>query len=154
MKNSTKTYLLLFAVLGIWGTIAFKAIAGLRPNAPLAKEVGSANVFKPKENLEMDTFSIRKVERDPFLGSFNTSNKKRTKAKKSIKKKVKKAPSIQFIGLIKNQKADKEIFIVKIKQEQYLLKLGETVEGVKLISGNPKNIIVSCENIKHTIPRV
>lgn len=153
MKNSTKTYLLLFAVLSIWGTIAFKAIAGLNPIAPEAKEEGSATFFVPSHNLEMDTFSIQKTERDPFLGSFATTKKHKTTSPKSnsISKKIDDNPSISYLGSIQKKESQKEIFIIKINNDQYLLKQGETIQNVKLLKGNQSSIIVKNHHKRQTI---
>ena len=155
MKISTKTYLLLFTALGIWGTLAFKAIAGLKPNTQATKEEVSANFIKPTLNQDLDTFSIQKVERDPFLGGFVKARKKKKlePGKKTVLPKEQFNPAISYLGLIKNNKSRDEIFIIKIDGVQYLMKEGENVNGIKLIKGGYQDIKMKYKKRTLTIPK-
>jgi len=48
LKNKTKTYLLLAAVLGIWGTIGYRIISGASPTISEVKQDNFDMVFNPK----------------------------------------------------------------------------------------------------------
>lgn len=155
MKNKTKTYLLLVAVFGLWGTIGYKIINGVNPEAPQVATQEYDKTFKPKITTKIDTFSIQKVERDPFLGTLS-SNKKAKITSKKTKPKVddnKAIPNITFSGIIKKQNTTDQVFVLNINNKQHLLKKGQVLDSVTLISGNTKEIIVRYKNKSQTIKR-
>ena len=143
LNKQTKTYLLIAAVLGIWGTIAYKIISGVSgsENAPALQDHGVA--FTPKAAAVRDTFSIQLTERDPFLGSLATQEKKhhRPKASKPVRI-TKEDPVVSFEGTVKKQGGSNQVYVVTIDGEQVLLKKGQTLNGVTLVSGTSKRIKV------------
>ncbi|WP_461598680.1 hypothetical protein [Winogradskyella sp.] len=152
MKNKGKTYLLLVAVLGIWGTIAYKIVNGLSPDEV---EVTAQNFdvsFNPKQPKQIDTFTIKDIERDPFLGTL--SSKKRasisTTKDASVKTDVV-MPTITYGGLIQKQGSNSKVFVVNIDNRQYLLKRGQTVNDVKLLNGNNSSITIRFNGKNHTV---
>ncbi|WP_412560651.1 hypothetical protein [Winogradskyella sp. MIT101101] len=153
MKNKAKTYLLLAAVLGVWGTIAYKIVNGLSPEEPEIAEQNFDVAFNPKQQNALDTFSIKDVDRDPFLGTLSTRKQTSGKKVKSIKEQQKPLPqlNITYGGLIQNQNSKSKVFVVNINNQQYLLKPGQTVNNVKLISGDKQSIIIRYDGKNQTI---
>lgn len=152
LKNKGKTYLLLVAVLGIWGTIAYKIVIGLSPDE-LEITAQSFDVsFNPKRPKQTDTFSINDVEKDPFLGTL-ASNKTATKSPKrvSLVESDIAMPSVTYSGLIQRQDSNSKVFIVNINNQQHLLKLGQTINDVKLISGNKSSITIRFNGKNHIV---
>ncbi len=146
---------MLIAVLGVWSTIAYKFIRSLDPDTPEVILQNTNVLFKPKTNTKVDTFSIQKMERDPFLGTL-ASNK--TKTIKSITKKPKpknpvNAPKVTYGGMVKKQKSSNPIFVLNINSKQYLLKQGQQADSVKLIRGNTKEVQIYYNNKTQTIKR-
>lgn len=141
MKNKTKTYILLTLVLGIWGVIGYRILSVANPTLPdIAQQNGDVN-FKPKTRIENDTFSIKTVNRDPFLGTLlikKKSKPRRTKPKEPFIWKP-----VIYHGIISNQNSKTKVYIVSIDNQQHLMKLGQVVNEVKLIRGNKNSIIVS-----------
>ncbi|MBV7269070.1 hypothetical protein [Winogradskyella luteola] len=152
MKNKTKTYLLLFAVLSIWGTVAYKILNGLNPEQPQTTMQDFDMAFNPKEQTAIDTFSITTVKRDPFLGTLSTKAQtpKQTKNVKTVTSNVV-MPIITYGGLIQKQNSKTKVFVVNINNKQFLLKQGETVNDVKLVSGNKKSIVIRFNGKNQTI---
>ena len=70
---------MLVAVLGIWGTIAYKIVNGLSPDEVEVTPQNFDVAFNPKQPKQTDTFSINAIERDPFLGNLS-SNKQTSKS--------------------------------------------------------------------------
>jgi len=144
LEKKKKTYILLVAVLGLWGTIGFKVVGALTTEESV---VGTENVsvkFSP-EKAKVTTFSISKVKRDPFLGKLSKSAHTLSLSKsKQIKKDDLNNPwpQIQYQGLVKKKGANSSIFIVTINQEQYLLKSNQEIKKVRLLKGNTKEIQV------------
>ncbi len=152
MKNKTKTYILLVLVLGIWGTIGYKIITGLNPDVPVQAENNINVSFTPEKIKTTDTFSVQTTERDPFLGTLTRRNKSRTKANKSVKPiKEENVPQITYQGLVRKQSSSQQVFVVTVNGKQHLLKRGQTIDKVKLIRGNAKEIVVSNNNKQQTI---
>jgi len=151
LKNKTKTYILLAAVIGLWGYIGFKIINAINPEVPETNEQKLTVAFNPNKNQKTDTFSIQKATKDPFLGTLTSTKKVKKSNVNSIKKtEPESMPTITYGGIVKQ--STQQVFIVNIDNKQYLLKKGQTVKKVKLIKGNTKEIIVSVNNKRLTIP--
>ena len=140
-------------MLIIWGIIGYKIISGINPETPETTNQNIAVNFTPKTNIKADTFSIKTVNRDPFLGTLMATNRKTAISLKSgIKKPYVVMPNITYGGLIKNQQSAQQIFVVNINNRQYLLKKGQIQDEVKLVSGNTKEIVVRFNSKAQTIP--
>lgn len=153
--NKTKTYILIAAVLGIWGTIGYKIINGLSPDNPVTIEQNYNVAFNPKISTQIDTFSIQNVEKDPFLGTL-ASNKKtgNITARELPKTKLpENNPKITYGGLIKKQNTSDQVFVVNINNKQHLLKKGQVVDSVTLLKGNTKTITIRYKNKPQNITR-
>lgn len=149
MNKNTKTYTLLGGVLLIWGIIGFKIYSALSPEEDTLALVEDV-MFKSKKAVQRDTFTIKADYRDPFLGKFGVSSKKR--AIKTTKKKTVSFPQINYTGLITDQKTKKHIFFVTITGTQYLMQRGNQQNEVTLVSGSSKQIRVRYKGVVKTIP--
>lgn len=154
MNNPKKIYILLIAVVGVWGVIAYKIANGIAVVEPKVKtQVINSNKYIENRNIKLDTFSILNIKRDPFLGNLNYSTKANqiNKVKTKIKKPIKANINVTYSGLIQNKGSKKKVFVVNIKNQQYLLTTGQTVNNVTLISGNNKLIIIRFNGHKQII---
>ena len=62
-------------MLGIWGVVGYKILSVANPTLPdIAQQNIDAN-FNPKIRTEIDTFYIKTVNRDPFLGTLLVKKK-------------------------------------------------------------------------------
>ncbi|MBC2844634.1 hypothetical protein [Winogradskyella flava] len=144
MKTKKKTYVLLGLTLAVWGIIAYKIITALNPELPEVEQQDFVVNTNFKINTKVDTFSIAKVNRDPFLGTL---------VKKESKKTVKRRPAIQwktisYQGIVK--KGSDRMFIVSINGNQNLLKKGQAKDSVTLLYGNTKAITMRYKNQSKT----
>jgi hypothetical protein len=155
LKNKTKTYLLLAAVLGIWGTIGYRVMSGVNPTISEVKEDNFDMVFNPKSNTEIDTFSIQSLDRDPFLGTLSNAKKaKHSNIKKEpLKRIIGNMPSITYSGLVKKQSTSNQVFVVTINNNQFLLKKGQIADSITLVKGNDKEIVIRYHKKNQTIKR-
>lgn len=138
--------LLIIVVLGLWGTVAYKAVDHFfSPEVLVANE----NILNKEFNLDevnKDTFQLKKVARDPFL---NTQNKsfdsvfKKDYSKIPIKKiksstivvrpkEITNWPSIFYYGYIKSKSKDEELVLVKIDDRLYKLRKYDQVREIIL----------------------
>lgn len=145
MSKKIKTYILLVAVLGVWGTIAYKIITGLNPELPTIEPLDMVSEFNPKTDTSKEVFTITPLERDPFLGTLYQYKQKST-SKGTSKTKSIVFPIVSYQGLIKKNKAKDKVFIVNINQKQHLLKIGQTKDSITLIKGNSKEIQLRYRN--------
>ncbi|MCF6318178.1 MAG: hypothetical protein L3J83_02700 [Proteobacteria bacterium] len=152
MKNKTKTYLLIVLVIGVWGSVGYKIWSGLNPVIPEVKQQDVFVSFNPKINAVIDTFSVQTAERDPFLGTLTKPQVKNTMSLATKQTKTVVWLPISYHGLVKKQGSKQEVFVVNINGKQQLLKLRQSIEGVTLVKGNTKEIIVRYKNQQKTIP--
>lgn len=141
MKNKKKTYLLLVAVLAIWGILGFRIIATLGPSDEVQTPIKTATLEQPLTLKIRDTFSINANYRDPFLGTLPKTKKK----SKTPKKKPPKAPkrSIAYHGSVAQNGAKSRLFFVWIDDQQHIFEKGKSVDGVTLVWGTKERIKVT-----------
>jgi hypothetical protein len=154
LKSKTKTYLLLAAVLGIWGAIGYRIISGVSPTISEVKQDNFDMVFNPKSNTEVDTFSIQSLERDPFLETLSdTKEAKKLSTKKPLEPVIDYMPSVTYSGLVKKQSTSNQVFVVTINNNQFLLKKGQIADSVTLVKGNDKEIVIRYHKKNQIIKR-
>lgn len=142
MKTKKKTYLLLVLVLAVWGTIGYKIVSALNPELPEVKQHNFVDNMDFKVDTQIDTFSIKTVNRDPFLGTLLKKEKK----KNTIKRESVQWKSITYQGSIKQNKTKQQIFIVTIDGSQHVLKKGQTKDSITLAYGNAKSVTMRYKN--------
>jgi len=141
MKNKRNTYFLLVLVLVVWGMIGYRIFSslGTDKNAELSKNI--AVNFNPTAIKKQDTFTISSYDRDPFLGTFKRKKIPVKRKSISVKKEIQ-WPTIRYSGLIDNTNTDKQIYFVFVNNVQYLMKLKDEMEGVKLLKATNDEITV------------
>lgn len=117
-------------------------------NTPQAKNI-TVN-FKPKAIKEQDTFSISSFSRDPFLGTFKVKPVKKRQAAPVVKKEIT-WPAVRYSGLIGSVDSKQQIYFVFVNNVQYLMKLKDEMNGVKLLKASKKSITVSYQKQQKTI---
>lgn len=147
MKKQHKTYILLIAVLIVWGIIGFQIFNYLNPQEEeLPAIVGKQQSFG-KMKLQKETYTVQKHSRDPFLGKMLV--------KSVVKHKKKKAtpvvfPNLTYHGLIESGK--RRSYIVSVNGVQSVLRIGQKINDIKLLSGNKKEIRVHYKGTTKKIP--
>ena len=144
--------MLLFLVLVLWGAIGYQITATLNPKEPKQLVDNTSISFIPKQH-SIDTFSVSKVNRDPFLGKLTSSTTKRKHSKKSIlvPKILEQTLNIVYLGMIQKKNAKQQIFIIAIDGTQHLFKIKQEFEEVKLLSGTTKAITIRIAGKSKTI---
>uniref|UniRef100_UPI00404B2F29 hypothetical protein n=1 Tax=Gelidibacter sp. TaxID=2018083 RepID=UPI00404B2F29 len=151
MKTKGKTYLLLAAVLGIWGIIGYKIISAFNPEIPEVAPQEVSVAFNPKPQTAIDTFTVQLVDRDPFLGTLQTKDKNTIPSNYRAVPKDTLWPQIRYGGMVKRQNTAEQIFVITINNQEHLVKKGQSVEEVKLLQGTAKNITVRYKNKQKVI---
>ena len=108
--------------------------------------------------FEVDTFSLMANYRDPFLGKIATRKVKSNKAPSNprirVAPKRPKAktnwPKLAYNGLIKKQASNETLALIQINGKSAIMKIGETLDKVKLLKIYPDSIKVKFEGLtKH-----
>ena len=155
LKSKRSTYLLVIAVICVWGVIGFKIMKSLKQDVVTQKEEVGNNFFVPKTIKTQEYYTISTVSRDPFLGKMTplatTKKIQVKKAKPNLKNKVNE--KITYGGSVINHQSSTQIFVVNINNKQHLLKAGQTVAGLTIIEGDIRQIKINYNNniqiIKH-----
>lgn len=150
LNKKKLNYILLPAVLLIWGGVIYTAIDGFSSN----DDNFIANQSLPKVEMEEvtnDTFTLLVNYRDPFLrriySATNANNLPKQNVKK-VKKKIENIPTVNwsfiaYQGRIKNQETGKHVGMLSINGKDYLINEGESIEEVKLVQLLEDSIKVS-----------
>lgn len=141
MKKNNKTYLLLALVLGIWGIIGFKVIKVANPAPRLVADMGTNEIFVPKQLKKRDTFSIVANYRDPFLGTVHAPKKTRKAIPKKVKRQVPEKV-IAYTGFITDKASKQKVFFVTVDGQQQMMGLNDIFKEVKLMGGTKDKIKV------------
>ena len=152
MKNKKNLYILLPAVIVVWGLLIYKIIGGLNPSEKQAKATESIGQFKPKRPEQTTSFSINADYRDPFLGTFE--NKKRIVMKSKNAPIVQKVsvpfPSIVYKGIVSPIGKKEKVFLITVNGQQQMFKRSTVFNEVKLLNGNAREITVLFQKQKQT----
>lgn len=152
MKNKKNIYFLVPAVLLIWGIIGYKIYTTLNVENAVLMPNNSSVDFNPEKIKEVEKFTINANYRDPFLGKLITNKKVSSTPVKIKQKPTVIFPMINYNGMISPKEANRAtLFLIVINNKQQFLSVGEEIEGVKLLKGNSKEIIISFQNSKKTI---
>lgn len=158
MKNKKLIYVLLPAVLVIWGIIFYRIFnaAGGDDNISSFNDPG---IREAQVSSYTDTFSIVADYRDPFMGKLAVENRPKTVVtvqpritEPKPQSPVKIAwPSIGYSGMIKNQKSALQLALLQVDGKSHTLKAGQSVEGVQLVKIFRDSVEVIFQNEKRTI---
>lgn len=164
-KKKLNLVLILFLVV-IWGLVFNKFFNATKSNTnsvPLAVTTNSVPVLV----IQKDTFDLREVPRDPFLGKIQVKVKKKTnrvasttlKPKKKLKinkKKLQKKvwPKLKFYGFVKGQNRSSMLCLIKVNNKFYKKREKENIEELILKKVFKDSLIAEYKGETKTIIKV
>lgn len=136
--------ILILIVLGLWGTVGYRA---------LNRQFSSNEVGFGKQNqksnvtinqINKDTFELKKISRDPFLNKQYQSDVVTIKrpistylpAKKVITPKILRVmpninwPTLEYYGYMGSKEKNEELILLKIDSKLCKLKLNDLINGL------------------------
>jgi len=147
MKGKKSVYILLPAVLLVWGIVAYRIISGLNTDQPSYNNA-FRHVEPMEEDVQPEAFSLRLDYRDPFLTGrprkraqasvFNTdvASPLTQPAAKVQPTQPEPEPAmdwstVAYVGLIQRSKGRNEqpVALVTIKGSSRMVKAGDDIEG-------------------------
>lgn len=136
-----QTTILSIVVIGIWGAVFYRLYTVF--NQDDVPVIVNTNPVSNKVSIKLDTFSISTHHVDPFLkktiknnhnsGSIQIAQKQVSQI--PIKKPIAEAamPSIQYLGLVKNSKLNKQVAMLSINGAIGNYVQGEKIGGVEIL---------------------
>jgi hypothetical protein len=156
MAKKKINIILILVVLGLWGTVGYKALYRQFSNNEIINSKQNQKYNVSIKQINKDTFDLEKINRDPFLNKQfqNTHVVARQSiayhpVKKTVAQTVQKPqpnlswPTLQYYGYLKSK--DKELVLLKIDSKLYKLKLNEPQNGL-IIKKKYKDSIEVCFN--------
>jgi len=150
MKNKKNIYILLPAVILVWGLLAYKIFFAVKSTNDVVEQL-TVSKFKPKVVEETATFTISANYRDPFLGTMEQKEVPKKRATGVTKKKsVTPFPTIRYNGVISSQDK-KQVFLITINGEQFFFSKRATHKEVKLLKGSKKEVVLQFKGQLRTV---
>jgi len=145
MKNKKKIYILLTAVILVWGFLGYRIFSTVNPTKEKQQVAASSTSFRPQQIENTIDFTINTNYRDPFLGpdSYRDQKKQFIKTKKPIKT-IQKIPfpAIIYKGVVSAKGKQQQIFLITIDGQQFFFKKNNTFKDVKLLRGSDKQVVL------------
>ena len=166
MKGKKMTYILLGGVVLVWGLIFMRIYKSMFSDSDVA--IASRPVIRKEHQYEVkDTFELIAKYRDPFLGNVQSSVRPAvfTGSVNTFGNKPKVTPKpkepevfidwsiISYIGLIKNPGSNKNVSLMSIRGNEYLMEEGNVRDDVKLIQNLKDSVKVSYSGKEKYIKR-
>ena len=149
MKNIKSIYILIPAVLLVWGIIGYRIFSGIVPSQKKSEEIAMLTPFRPKKTMKKEVFELILDYRDPFLGALSIREKKIIKPKPRVKDSIV-FPDIHYKGIFSSSNKSNTIFLIAIEGKQEMFKKHETHQQVKLLKGDKKKITIKYKTEKKT----
>ncbi len=149
MKSKTTLWILIPAVLGIWGAIGWQVYAAMKGDEDnAAPKVISTEIDEDKQ-IVPDTFSLLLDYPDPFAVQ-SAKPKVNVKAQSQITQPKTAAPvpeqtqwpNIVYSGLVKQPSSGKMLGFLSVNGVSYFVKEGDEVGGVRVINIAASKVIV------------
>ena len=147
MKKKHKTYLLLAAVIAIWGTIALKLYSHYNP-APDEGFVPKPTPYKFVEGT-VKSYPLYKLSRDPFTGRMlrPKQSKKTSKTQARLNNEVV-FPLMHYKGFVSG---NNKMFVISIQGIDYVMKRKDSEGEVTLLLGNSEEVVIKYKGKRKTI---
>lgn len=149
-KNKKLTYLLICAVVAVWGIILYRVLFNNSDDDYQLKAQPIAKKIEPYDQYELkrDTFRLALNYKDPFTGIAEAPAKPVETGPKSTNF----VPPpfrppinwgvIKYKGYVINPLTKKMVSIVEINGKERMLAEGKFLEGVKLLKNKKDSILV------------
>lgn len=150
MTKQQKTYVLLTAVAIVWGLIGYRIYIGMNPTTEIVEAGIQQQKFTPKTFEKTKAYTLKADYRDPFLGKLATQKKNvRKKTAPTSKKNDIPFPNIIYNGIVEGGRS--KSYTVTVNGKQELLKIGQSIQEVKLLKANTDQITLLFNGITKVI---
>ncbi|WP_101448361.1 hypothetical protein [Aquimarina sp. MAR_2010_214] len=125
--------------------------------------VNPITIVDPRMNFSKDTFNLRKVEKDPFLGKYTISRGKKRKTNTNLVPRRKKInsipknninkpwPKLSYHGYVKGAKSTSELILIKMNNKFHKIREGDILEDISVKKIYRDSIIIKRSRESKTI---
>ncbi|GGX27249.1 hypothetical protein [Aquimarina muelleri] len=159
-KKVINSILISFTVI-IWALVSYKVFKYFNSDTQIPDNSNTILISDSSSlfNFSKDTFDLKKVHRDPFLGEINStrepkintvlqSRSKNTKNSKPIRYVW---PKLNYYGYVKGVNSSSELILIKIDNKLRKIREGKQLEGIVLKKVYRDSIIVMMNKELKTI---
>ena len=137
MQKKNLNKILIGLLILIWGILIFKYVS---PYFKSPKNQLAIEVIAPSEKYNLftrDTFQLKAIKRDPFLGTYKVK-KEKTKSIQPTRKtiKVKKNivwPKISYLGYVKSNTNKSKLGLVRINNKLHKVRKSQTIDQIQVV---------------------
>lgn len=152
MNSKKRTLYLLIAVVFIYIAIIVRFFLLSDEGTEEDIAIDPVTQFKPIRYEVDKEFTIKNAYRDPFLGTLSRERiPVRTPRKDPDPVINDPFPMVNYIGLISDAGSGKKVFSVRISDKEYVVRSGATIDSITIVSGTPKEVIISYQGKQKTI---
>jgi len=134
MQKKQLNKVLIVALAIIWGVIIFKYVSPFFKSNEAVAEFTGIPIKSKFKSFKRDTFLLKTIKRDPFLGaSFKI---KKSGIRKPLKRKIRSNnknviwPRIAYLGFVKSNKSKRKLGLVRINNQMHRVRKGTVINGV------------------------
>lgn len=142
MKTKKTAWILLPAVLSIWGFLGWKLYAAMKDDAPLTADSNTFSIAPEENQVVPDTYQLLLDYPDPFLAAAKPAPKKSSATNSKNPKQVLQNPEpvaaipwpkIQYSGLVKSPKDGKMVGFLSVDGISNFVKNGDVIRTVTVV---------------------
>ncbi len=158
MKKKGLTYIMLIAVLAIWGKLIFDFV---NAGNDQIEEFSSQFTSAPTESAKIDSVYAYKLDldyRDPFLGKSperkptGLPKKKVVREKTPVKEFIVNWPNVAYLGMMQNNQSGQKLAMLKLNTVDLVLAEGDSLgKGFVLGEILRDSLILSFKETSKTI---
>ncbi len=143
MKKWQNIFLLVGVVI-IWGLLIYKFISAFSTTNDNTKNFAPPSSFIAPKSTPRDTFSLTRMDRDPFLGTIGTKSKPFSKPRTDLNKNPTEDlwPSIEYQGIVSDRNSSMKVYLISINGVQYPLKEGDAIDEIKIVLGTTNDVVL------------
>lgn len=160
MPKKYLNYLLIVAVLTVWGTIFYRYF---KPNDKPQKDIGSIPIsykehpisIQNRKHLEVskkNPFALTQVVKKSEVRNFNNKPSKRQKNTSKPTRTPKRKRIISYHGIVIDERGNKS-FVLKERSNLFQLTMGEELSGISVLEESGDSIALSVDNVRMKLPR-
>lgn len=140
--------ILIFLMIVIWALVFNKVFKIYRPDtANQMDDFSEISQIEKDLSFSKDTFNLKKIEKDPFLGTVKKVRKRKVNIAKdkhkpslktrvqTIKKKENKKtnwPKINYFGHLKGSSSSSKLILIKIDNKLHKVREGELIDNISI----------------------
>ncbi len=149
MSKQRKTYVLLIAVLVVWGIIGYQFYSRWHPKNEGEELLRvSHSKFVPQPVAAETHYKIQAKYRDPFLETHYRT--KKIPSKKRINREPQLPfPTVVYNGMVKGSRYTSYVLTINGKQEVF--KTGQSIQDITLVKADEKGALVRFQKINKTL---